>query len=70
MTRAEQVARLLREYSPLPLTYDDLADELNLTRKNAHQIVSRMARRGLVTRVGGRGRPALLYHPQAERKAT
>lgn len=50
MTARERILRLLRAYHPLPLTYEDLADELNLMRSTLHTVVGQMVKAGDVKR--------------------
>ncbi len=65
MTVPERIIRVLNEYAPLPLTYDDLADEARITRKHAQHEVCRLAKAGRVRRDGGRGRTTLIYAKEA-----
>ena len=60
MKPSERVLRLLTDYAPLPLTYDDLQDELGVERGNIQQVVNRLVRKGLVQRDGGKGQRDVL----------
>lgn len=44
------------DFAPLPLTYDDLTDELNITRKHAQQEVKELHKAGQLSKTDGRGR--------------
>ena len=61
MTVPERITAVLHKYAPLPLSYDDLVDELRITRKHAQHEVCRLAKAGRVRRDGGRGRTTLIY---------
>lgn len=61
MTVQQRILSLLRDYAPLPLTYDDLQDELNLKRKHIQKEVSDLAIAGIVTREGRRGPGAVTF---------
>lgn len=47
---SDRLLNLLSEYHPLPLTVDDLVDELNSTRSTVHTLVGKLVQAGLVRR--------------------
>lgn len=51
----ERIVALLQGVAPLPLTYDDLVDELGLNRKHVQKEVGELVKVGRVRRDGGRG---------------
>lgn len=68
MTRLSVRARiiaLLEDYAPLPLTYDDLVDELGLKRRHIQMEVSKLSLAGVTVRSaagpGTRGRGAVVH---------
>ena len=52
VSAADRILRLLAEYHPLPLTIDDLVDELPYKRSSVHTAAGQLVRDGLVRREG------------------
>lgn len=54
--RMQQVVELLRTYYPMGLTYDDVAEELGISRKNAQYLAWYLADAGRIRKdTQGRG---------------
>ena len=60
MTVAQRIIAALERYDPLPLDYDDLADEARTTKSTVQTVMTRLVRAGQVHRDGGKGRDALM----------
>lgn len=61
VTVRERILTLLADFAPMPLTYDDLMEELGLTRKHAQQEIKELHKVGCVTRTGTLGPGAITY---------
>lgn len=55
MSVPERIVALLQDFAPLPLTYDDLVDELGLKRKHVQKEVGKLVKVGRVRRDRGNG---------------
>lgn len=61
MTVNERILALLADYDPVPLTTDDLADVLNLSRKHVQNQLKELNQAHLIIRSGTRG-PGAVTH--------
>lgn len=69
MTPHELAARLVKRYCGLPLSLDDLEDLMGVTRHQAHDIVSKLAKKGTIERFRGPDGQTLVRDPVAWRES-
>lgn len=74
MSLQDRALHLLEAVAPLPLTYGDLTDELGITRKHAHKLISRLqqcdrVRKDCLTHPKGPGANTLIYSTPPEAPA-